>query len=105
MFHLNYENAILSQLDDGQSRKLGSLRVFCRVNAVIVHKLLLSAHGPGMTPDGTSRIHRGFFCNHNNSEGSGARISEVAMKTPLLIVLAVVVLGAGCTLAVLNNAL
>jgi hypothetical protein len=32
------------------------------------------------------------------------RISEVAMKTPLLTVLAVVVLGAGSTLPVMNNA-
>ena len=37
-------------------------------------------------------------------EPRGARISEVAMKTPLLIVLAVVVLGAGSALAIMNNA-
>lgn len=34
----------------------------------------------------------------------GTRISEVAMRAPLLIVLAVVVLGTGSTLAVMNNA-
>jgi hypothetical protein len=37
-------------------------------------------------------------------EPRGARISEVAMKTPLLIVLAVVVLDAGSALAIMNIA-
>ncbi len=31
LFHLNYENTILPQRDDGQSRKSESLRAFCRV--------------------------------------------------------------------------
>jgi hypothetical protein len=36
--------------------------------------------------------------------GSGARSSEAAMRTPLLIVLTAVVLVTGSTLAILNNA-
>ena len=47
----------------------------------------------------------GSFEQRLNLDCWGPRISEVAMKTPLLIVLAVVVLGgAGSALAVMNNA-
>jgi hypothetical protein len=41
--------------------------------------------------------------NLDDGVGSGTRSSEVAMKTPLLVILTAVVLGVGSTLAIMNN--
>ena len=57
-----------------------------------------------MTPEDAARVHHGFIATRIILKIRGTRSSEVAMKTPLLIVLAAVVLGVGSTLAIMNNA-
>jgi hypothetical protein len=56
-----------------------------------------------LAADGAHAFTLGSFEPRLNLDGRGACKARLAMKTPLLIVLAVVVLGTGSALAVMNN--